>query len=64
MKGIIGLKILWKKLQFPHEIRGYERDIQTINTYSVLLWNRKRKKPLGRHWRIWDINIKMGFQEI
>ena len=53
-----------KKMQFPHQIREREKNIKTRDTCGVLLGNLKGKTPLERHWRTWEDNIKMDFQEI
>jgi len=51
-------------MQFPHQIREREKNIKTRDTCGVLLGNLKGKTPLERHWRTWEDNIKMDFQEI
>jgi hypothetical protein len=33
-------------------------------SYWVLVWKLKRKRPLGRHWRKKEYNIKMNFHEL
>ena len=32
--------------------------------YRVLVGKPEGKRPLGRPWRRWEDNIKMGFQEV
>jgi hypothetical protein len=32
--------------------------------YSILVENREGKRPLGRHKRRWEDNIKMGLKEV
>ena len=32
--------------------------------YMVLVGKHEGKRPLGRHRRRWEDNIKMGFQEV
>jgi hypothetical protein len=32
--------------------------------YRVLVWKPERKRPLGKHRRRWEDNIKMGLQEV
>jgi hypothetical protein len=37
---------------------------EMINAYKILVRKADRKRPLGRHRRRWENNIRMDFREI
>jgi hypothetical protein len=39
-------------------------DGEGIDVYRVLVGNPEGKRPLGRHWRRWENNIKIDLQEV
>ena len=37
---------------------------ESIGIYRVLVWKPEGKRPLGRHRRRWEDNIKMDLQKV
>jgi hypothetical protein len=43
---------------------GHEGEEEESNIYKVLIVKPKGRRPLGRHERRWEYNIKMDLREI
>jgi hypothetical protein len=37
---------------------------ERVGVYKALVGKPERKRPFGRLWRRWEINIKMDLQEV